>query len=190
VTGYKKIKFGTLENLGFGEVNLPDAEMHTTAFWLTVPDKVLARTGVNRASQLDGLLGLAYALHHVAAVETMSDPRDIGRAVGDRSAEWSLRVLPGERGVVRREETGAGVDLDELAAFNPTIYLYDDFAGGIGLAPRLYEARKILLLAAHSLIRNCPCSSGCPSCVGPATEIGEMGKEVALTILDALVGRD
>ena len=186
VTGYKKIKFGTLENLGYGDITLPDQEMHTTAYWLTVPDEVLAATGVGRSAQLDGLLGLAYALHHVAAVETMSDPRDIGRAVGDRSSDWSLKVLPGERGVVVPDGSADGDEIDDLASFNPTIYLYDDVPGGIGLAPKLYEAREILLLAARNLIRSCGCSSGCPSCVGPTMEIGEQGKRIALLLLDIL----
>ena len=188
VTGYKKIKFGTLENLGYGDVLLPDQEMHTTAYWLTVPGEVLAATKVDRAAQLDGLLGLAYALHHVGAVECMCDPRDLGRAIGDRSSEWSLRVLPGERGVVGPEGAGPEVDVEALAPFAPTIFIYDDCPGGIGLAPRLYETREILLLAARSLIRSCGCRSGCPSCVGPTGEIGERGKEVALALLDALVG--
>ena len=187
VTGFKKIKFGTLENLGYGDVLLPDQDMHTTAYWLTVPGEILAATGADRAAQLDGLLGLAHALHHVAAVETMSDPRDLGRAIGDRSSEWSVRVLPGERGVVGPKGTGTEVDVEALAPFAPTIFLYDDCPGGIGLAPRLYEAREILLLATRSLIRSCGCRSGCPSCVGPTGEIGEPGKEVALALLDVLV---
>ena len=36
-SGYKKIKFYTHENVGYGELDLPENQMHTTAFWLTVP---------------------------------------------------------------------------------------------------------------------------------------------------------
>ena len=37
VVGFKKIKFYTMENIGAGELTLPEQEMHTTAFWLTLP---------------------------------------------------------------------------------------------------------------------------------------------------------
>ena len=37
VVGFKKIKFYTNENVGSGELDLPEQQMHTTAYWLTVP---------------------------------------------------------------------------------------------------------------------------------------------------------
>ena len=39
VVGFKKIKFYTNENVGSGELDLPEQQMHTTAYWLTVPER-------------------------------------------------------------------------------------------------------------------------------------------------------
>jgi DEAD/DEAH box helicase domain-containing protein len=55
-----------------------------------------------------------------------------------------------------------------LADGQPVVVLYDMAPGGIGLSPRLYELHAGLLARAHELVRDCPCTEGCPSCVGPA----------------------
>src|SRR5262249_29678313 len=43
VVGFKKIKFYTNENVGAGELDLPEQQMHTTAYWLTIPAPVMAQ---------------------------------------------------------------------------------------------------------------------------------------------------
>src|SRR6185369_1978235 len=68
VTGYKKIKFFTHENAGYGDVRLPDLQMHTTSFWLTVPEAVLGSLGQPRATAIDGLRGLGAALETVSTL--------------------------------------------------------------------------------------------------------------------------
>jgi DEAD/DEAH box helicase domain-containing protein len=70
-----------------------------------------------------------------------------------------------------------------IVAFEPNIYLYDNYPGGVGLSEPLFRMSDALLANTKRLIENCPCQSGCPSCVGPVGEIGEKGKEVALEIL-------
>ena len=67
--------------------------------------------------------------------------------------------------------------------FEPNIYLYDKYPGGIGFSEPLFRLSPNLLENTRRLIVNCPCESGCPSCVGPVGEVGEKGKEVALAIL-------
>ena len=67
--------------------------------------------------------------------------------------------------------------------FEPNIYLYDSYPGGVGLSEPLFRMSDSLLEKTHKLISECPCPTGCPSCVGPVGEIGEKGKEVALEIL-------
>jgi DEAD/DEAH box helicase domain-containing protein len=71
--------------------------------------------------------------------------------------------------------------------FEPNIYLYDSYPGGVGLSEPLFRLSNSLLEKTHKLISECPCPTGCPSCVGPAGEIGEKGKEVALEILRQMV---
>jgi DEAD/DEAH box helicase domain-containing protein len=190
VSGFKKIKFYTSENVGYGDVNLPDHEMHTTSWWLTVPEQILEPLNRSRAEIVDGMFGIAYALQEVASLYMMCDIRDLGRSVGDKSATWHAGLGRGSRGV--RYSTGIGddeveVDLEELETFQPTIFLYDNYPGGIGFSSSLYDLAADILVATGRLIGRCQCTEGCPSCVGPVGEVSEEGKSVALEILSRLV---
>jgi DEAD/DEAH box helicase domain-containing protein len=71
--------------------------------------------------------------------------------------------------------------------FEPNLYLYDAYPGGIGQSAPLFRLRSTLLTNAAKLLDACPCHAGCPSCVGPAGEIGDRGKEAARRILTALL---
>jgi DEAD/DEAH box helicase domain-containing protein len=155
VVGFKKIKFFTTENVGSGDLNLPVQEMHTTSYWVTIPREVFEALPYSPTERLNGLHGLAYALAHLSCVFLMCDRRDIGSAV----------------------DTGA-----ESATFNPTIFIYDNFPGGIGMSRPLYEVRDRVLAETDRLIRACLCDDGCPSCVGPTVK----AKEVALALLDGI----
>ena len=159
-TGYKKIKFYTHENIGFGEISLPPEEMHTTAYWLVLTNDIgellelqeSENTSFNLSS---GLLALSNVLINVVPLYVMCDPQDI-RAVSE----------------VRSPFTGG-----------PTIYIYDNYPGGVGFSEKMFELRRPLLQAAQELILGCGCEKGCPSCVGPIDEVGIKGKESALLIL-------
>jgi DEAD/DEAH box helicase domain-containing protein len=87
IVGFKKIKFYTMENVGAGKLNMPEQEMHTTAFWLHFPSEFLARLPYTPTEKESGIAGLANALRTVAALLLMCDPHDLG--VG-RSAEPNL----------------------------------------------------------------------------------------------------
>ncbi len=179
VVGYKKIKFHTHENVGYGDVRLPEMQMHTTSFWLTVPEDVLQRLiedgAGTRPDLLDALRGVNAAMHTVAAVGLMIDPKDLGRCLGSRDGSSSR----GEH------------------LYEPTLFLYDQVPGGVGLASRLFDEREAVLRGTRSLLEGCACEQGCPSCVGPGAmnslspageRVGERGsrKSLALTLLDAL----
>ena len=69
----------------------------------------------------------------------------------------------------------------------PTIYIYDNFPGGVGFAERLYEMEEQLLKAARQVILECGCEDGCPSCVGPYEEVGHRSKEFALKIIKGVL---
>jgi hypothetical protein len=77
----------------------------------------------------------------------------------------------------------SGIQNLKLQIFEPNIYLYDKYPGGVGLSEPLFRMSASLLEKTQSLIANCPCPAGCPSCVGPVGEVGEKGKAVALEIL-------
>jgi len=201
VVGFKKIKFHTMENVGAGELELPEQEMHTTAFWLTLPHSFMASLPYGSAEKLDGVNGLANALEAIGTLLVMCDARDLGRAVGENSRIQDSGFGSQEPGVGSQNEAGDEDESEiqnlkskirgpkvkvEVLAFEPNIYLYDKYPGGVGLSEPLFRMGESLLEKTQRLIANCPCENGCPSCVGPAGEVGEKGKEVALEILRRL----
>ncbi|HPQ68842.1 MAG TPA: DEAD/DEAH box helicase [bacterium] len=186
VVGYKKIKFYTVENIGFGEVNLPEKDMHTTSYWFTVPKDRLETLPYTQAEIIDGLSGLGYILHHLAAMLLMADQRDVDRALGDKSGEWFVHHGIGGRKIVSgNAEESETVKVD---AFDPTLFIFDAYPGGIGFSDLLFTMHDTLLARARDLIRACPCQHGCPSCVGPTLEVGAKAKEVAAAMIDLIAG--
>jgi DEAD/DEAH box helicase domain-containing protein len=137
VVGYKKVKFHTHENAGYGDVRLPDIDMHTTSFWLVVPGAVASAMG--RVTAVEGLRGLGHALELVATLALMCDPHDLGAALDD------------------------ALESDDA---DLTSFLYDNIPGGVGLAERIFERGPELVARAVELVAGCACSLGCPSCVG------------------------
>ena len=179
VVGFKKIKFHTLENVGAGDLSLPQNEMHTTAYWLTIPSDVFHAIPFSSEEKINGLFGLAYCLHHVAPLFMMCDIHDVGVSIGDNATGKSLppRNIPSS---ITLEEGFQGFsDMD----FEPNIFIYDNFPGGIGLSPSLFDLDTELLERCRKTIVSCPCKEGCPSCVGPTKESGRQAKQVALEIL-------
>jgi DEAD/DEAH box helicase domain-containing protein len=67
--------------------------------------------------------------------------------------------------------------------YEPSLFLYDNYPGGVGLSEPLYRVARKLLAMTCELISRCECEAGCPSCVGPLGEVGERGKEAALRML-------
>ncbi|MCP4286933.1 MAG: DEAD/DEAH box helicase [Gammaproteobacteria bacterium] len=189
VAGYKKIRYYTHENVGFGKINLPDQEMHTTAVWWQVASDSLAQAFSSRQQALDGFLGAAYAMHHVAALRSMAEPRDLGRAVGDGGSGWFATVGVNGRGVMHNSE-GETLSPDTQERFQPTLFLYDDYPGGVGLSQPLFDGRLRLVGAAADLIDGCNCHYGCPACIGPILSSderrGHSAKDVAQKILGML----
>ena len=175
VVGFKKIKFYTNENVGSGELDLPEQQMHTTSYWMTIPSELMDGLPHGTADRRDGVLGLAYAMHNVAPLLMMCDRHDLGLSIDGLSVEGASRL----GGANRRGER------PELSAA-PTIFIYDNYPGGIGFSEPLYGLHDQLLTRTRALIDGCPCVSGCPSCVGPEGATGPLAKEVALRLLEML----
>jgi DEAD/DEAH box helicase domain-containing protein len=183
VVGFKKIKFHTNENVGSGELQMPENQMHTTAYWLTVPREVLSALPYSLEERRDGVVALAYTLGQMAALFLMCDRHDLGIAVGD-NGQGDARVERGLRLVSTRGAPLPATGQD----YEPNVFIYDNYPGGIGLSEPLYHLHGRLLAESRGLIASCSCRDGCPSCVGPVGETGSRGKEVALAILDAARG--
>jgi DEAD/DEAH box helicase domain-containing protein len=193
IAGYKKIRYYSHENIGYGNVSLPDQEMHTTAVWWQVAHPLLDKAFPSRWQALDGFLGAAYAMHHVAALLTMMEAHDLGRSVGNGDATWFATVGVNGRGQAR-SLTGDEMNIDALGQqFLPTVFLYDNYPGGVGLSAPLYDMRGDIVNKARALIAACQCANGCPGCVGPILASDEQRgfspKQSALTVLDLFAGQ-
>lgn len=186
--GFKKIRFYTQENLGYGEIHLPEQEIHTSGFWITTPYEYLSLLARDRFALVDGLLGVAYAMHTVSCVMLMCEYRDLGRSVGDRFSEWYVRSSPKGRGVYSSAKPDEMLAETESISFRPTIFLYDSYPGGVGFSDLLFSNREELIEKSSLLIKGCPCDHGCPSCVGPVVHGGDRSKEVAIAILERIMG--
>jgi DEAD/DEAH box helicase domain-containing protein len=116
----------------------------------------------------------------------MAEPRDLGRAVGDGDAKWLATVGSNGRGQMR-DVSGTEVAPDHQGRFRPTVFLYDNYPGGIGLSAPLFDLAEELVGGAQRLIADCPCCFGCPSCVGPILvsdeQRGYSAKALALRVL-------
>ena len=108
-TIYKKIKLYTNENIGSGEISIPEMNLHTQGMWFSLSEEVTR--GMDPHCVGGVLSGMANVLLNVAPLFLMSDKNDLGVAVEVRS------VCDGR----------------------PTIYLYDSYPGGVGLAEKPSE---------------------------------------------------
>jgi DEAD/DEAH box helicase domain-containing protein len=181
VIGFKKIRFYTNENVGSGELDLPEQQMHTTSYWLTVPKDVLASLPFDSEAKRDGVSGMAQAMRTIAQLLLMCDRNDLGVSVNAEGEAATGAAPAGLRGAEALTKAPA---LEE-----PRIFIYDNYPGGIGFSAPLFEVQDRLLDASADLIAGCECERGCPSCVGPIGEIGPQGKRVALALLERLTGR-
>jgi DEAD/DEAH box helicase domain-containing protein len=163
VTGYKKIKFVTHENAGYGDVRLPDLEMHTTGFWWIIdrPAPYLARWSA--AFLIDALRGAGAALETVASISLMCEPQDIGRTLGSDDE-------------VNVGADGPAASPSQSGNYQPTLFLYDALPGGVGLARRIYERAEELFERAARLVASCTCRAGCPACIGAASAPLDSGR--------------
>ena len=158
VTMFKKIKFDTHENLGFGHVRLPETDMHTEGMWWTLPDEVAAKYDSDTLK--NGMMGVANLLRIVAPLSLMCAPQDVAVVYQVKSPITD----------------------------KPTIFLYDNLPGGVGLSHKAYGMQQLLLEQALQIVSDCECPFGCPSCAGPMGEIGMTGKKTARELLAALTG--
>jgi DEAD/DEAH box helicase domain-containing protein len=183
VVGFKKIKFFTNENVGAGKLELPENEMHTTSYWITLERPLLESLPFSISERQSGMFGLLHALESVATLLLMCDCRDLGTAIGERPPAPDGMEDSDEFTPMRMEEA-SGAQAKEF--FEPNLYLFDAYPGGIGFSEPLFRVHELLIGKTRELIRECPCDDGCPSCVGPAGDLPLRAKEAALAILDRL----
>jgi DEAD/DEAH box helicase domain-containing protein len=83
-------------------------------------------------------------------------------------------------------------DPDTAGRFTPTLFLYDNYPGGVGLSAPLFDDAERLVVDALELVRGCTCMVGCPACVGPTlaadSDRRDTPKALALTVLELFRG--
>jgi len=158
VAKFKKIRFNSHENIGYGDIFLPEEEMQTRALMLLFNEgtrgaEVLA--GMDEAAAALALSGLGSMIKLIAPIYLLCDPRDLGIAERVRDPHFGVSAL----------------------------YIYDKYPGGTGLSESLAAKVKELLGHVKLAVEGCTCSRGCPSCVGP-----EGNKEGTVGLLKGMLG--
>jgi DEAD/DEAH box helicase domain-containing protein len=161
VVAFQKKRLGSEEVLGTEELDLPTQEFVTESFWFTIPVELLGNEG-----ELTRLPGAIHAIEHaliaLLPLFAMCDRWDIG---------------------------GLSTPVHSQTE-QPTIFVYDGHAGGVGISRQGFERFSVWLRDARDLIRDCPCECGCPSCI-QSPKCGNwnepLDKEAALRLIQAML---
>ena len=156
-TLFKKIKMNTHENLGFGEVRLPERPMDTTSWWLVVSERIVREFSPNDLA--NALKGLGNLLIGILPLPLMCDPRDLSLHVQVKSPHFG----------------------------RPSIFIYETNAGGVGLSQHIFDLGTQALSMALETLERCGCGDGCPACIGPAGETEAGTKEKTKKLIEMLM---
>lgn len=157
--GYKTLRYDQV--VGIEGLNLPPLRFTTTALWFTVPDAAISRCVSKESDVAGGIHGAEHALIAVMPLHVMCDRWDIGGV-----------------STICHADTG-----------QPTIFIYDAFEGGIGLAEKATELLAELVTMARELVGGCSCDIGCPACIYSSkcgNDNKPLDKEGAIILLDEL----
>ncbi len=239
-TVYKKIKLYTHENVGWGRIHLPEQQMHTSAFWFSLPPETVAALIENElwgvgaqgygpnwmrqrtaARERDGYRcrncgaperpDREHDVHHLrprrefgyipGENENYLQANDLGNLITlcrrchlEAEAPQMLQgALAGAANLVRHvsalflmcDSRDLGVFAEVRSTFTrePTLFVYDNMPAGMGLSERLYRGQEEILRAALEQVEACPCEYGCPSCIGPVTDMDYAAKANTTALL-------
>jgi DEAD/DEAH box helicase domain-containing protein len=135
-TSFKKIKFYSLDSIGYGSVDIPTQHLETVALWMYPDEDIVSAIREVGMNPVEGLVGLKNVLINILPLFVMCDRQDIG-------------------GLVESSNVG-----------RPAIFLYDRYKGGLGFCEKAYQLLPSVLERVLQIIEGCPCETGCPSCVG------------------------
>jgi DEAD/DEAH box helicase domain-containing protein len=142
VAKFKKIRFHTHENIGYGDITLPEEEMQTRSLVLLFGPNTrggICLAGFDEEETGSVLFGAGTLIKRIAPMYLLCDSRDIGMAERVRDPHFGI----------------------------PALYVYDKYPGGTGLSEALARRADHLFASIYQAVERCPCKEGCPSCVGP-----------------------
>jgi DEAD/DEAH box helicase domain-containing protein len=155
-TKFKKLKYHTNENVGYGDITLPPDEMHTRSAVLLFDATSAPGQGFLSLSETEqGIViqRLGVLLRTVAPVFLLCDPRDLGVSERVRDPHFDA----------------------------PCLFFYDQYPGGIGLAEGFLRDLPRIARGAREVVDACPCAEGCPSCIGaPEEQAGTVKAKAAV----------
>ncbi|MGE5377689.1 MAG: DEAD/DEAH box helicase [Bacteroidota bacterium] len=236
VTGFRKRRWYTHENLGEEPLDLPPTDLMTTGYWLSLTEETVSRLreagmwtndpndyGPDWARLRDRVrardkytcqvcgaveTNRQHDVHHKTPFRAFPSALEANRLENlttlcpscHRKVEQNVRMRSGLSGLAYvlgnlaplflmcdAGDLGTHIEPVENKTFGqPAVVLYDAVPAGIGFSEKLYEMHEELMARALELVGECPCSDGCPSCVGPGGENGYGGKQEALEILKQL----
>jgi DEAD/DEAH box helicase domain-containing protein len=165
-TKFKKLKFGTHENIGYGEIDLPAEEMHTRSVVLLFAAGTAAGRAFGEQPEVEQpiiMQRLGTLIRNIAPVFLLCDPRDLG----------------------------ISEHLKDTVFDCPALYVYDNYPGGTGLSEGFLENAPSILKGALELVSECSCAQGCPSCIGPVGSevVGHNPKEAIQEFLSAWLAK-
>src|SRR2546429_408139 len=164
VVGFKKIKFFTNENIGDGKLELPENEMHTTSYWITLERPLLESLPFTVSERQSGMFGLLHTLESVATLLLICDRRELATAIADPppaadSESVSAVVgtqhaapLPGTIETFTPSRMEDAISLNAKEFFEPNLYLFDAYPGGIGFSEPLFRTHSLLVQKTRELI--------------------------------------
>jgi len=157
VTKYKKIKFLSHENIGYGEISLPQIEMQTYAAALVINEEFL-NSFIKMEHFSEVLLGIGNLMRNIAPLHIICDYSDI-RTVEEKKSHFFE---------------------------SPVLFIYDIYPGGIGLSEKLFNNIEMIIKEILKVVRECECTGGCPSCIGPSEEFTKETKWNIIKLLSQI----
>jgi DEAD/DEAH box helicase domain-containing protein len=154
---FKKIRFHSRDSLGFEKLDMPPQTLESVAMWFSPPAKIIEEMQARDMQVGEALVGIANVLVEVASMYVMCDAQDIGAVV------------------------------DASCLGSDALFLYDRYPGGMGYAKRCLDRFEEILTTIRTVIDDCVCEDGCPSCVGaaiPAFALGDIDSAVRGRIPD------
>ena len=180
--------------------------------WKSIRDSVRNRDNFTCQSCGRGEADVSFHVHHKIPFKmlfSIEEANEFGNLVTlcpdcHRRVELNFKIRSGLSGLkylltnlapllVLCDSTDLGSYVDPNAKFSnlkPVVLIYDSIPAGIGLSSSLYERFYELLKKCRELLNQCDCKVGCPSCVGPTSEVGIGGKKETSFLLSLLLEQD